>query len=168
MKKRRVIIVTTVLAAALFVPPLLAPVFAPWSEMNCRHEEINIKTGQARYSRYLWFVKVAERVEDTPLSLALQGETVDVNTFPPWERVNTFSPGTHHSPHFRYHAALWQAHQMEMIATMHGLTAEQRRDAARAILTAWQKSGSYGAADDVLENLMKKGGSRSKAGMGGK
>ena len=165
MKKGRVAIGIGILAAGLFLPPLLAPVLAPWSEMNCRHEDINIKTGQARYLRYLWFVKVAEHVEDTPLSLALQGETVEVKDFPVWERVNTFSPGTHHSPHYRYHAALWQAHQMEMVASMYELTLEQKRDAARAILTAWQKSGSYGGAEEVLENLAKEGGSKGKLDM---
>jgi hypothetical protein len=139
--------------AGLFLPPLVAPLVAPWSEMNCRHEEINIKTGQARYSRYLWFVKVAERVEDTPLSLALQGETVDVKSVPAWERVNTFSRGTHHSPHYRYHAALWQANQMKMIASMRELTSQQKREIARDILTTWQKSGNYHGVNKLLANL---------------
>ena len=93
---------------------------------------------------------------------------VDVKNVPAWERVNTFSPGTHHSPHYRYHAALWQAHQMEMITSMCELTPEQKRNAARAILAAWQKSGSCGGAEGVLENLAKEGGSKGKLDTGRK
>ena len=117
---------------------------------NCRHEEINIKTGQARLSRHLWFVKVAEHVNNTPLSLALNGETDRQGRLGVGDRENTFSPGTHHSPHYRYHGALWQAHQMEMIAEMYGWSREQQRDAARAILTVWQESGGYVAANQLL------------------
>ena len=168
--KRWVFIAIGVLAAVLVLAPIVVPFFRPWSEINCRNEEINIKTGQARYSRSLWFVRISEQIKDTPLSLALHDETVDVKGIPAWHRVNTFSPGpgAGHSPHYIFHAALWQANQMEMIASMRALTPEQKRDAARAIMTAWQKSGSYGGAGEVLENLWKEGGSKSTAHMGGK
>jgi len=53
--------------ACLILPPVVVPVFVPWSEINCRHDDINIKTGQGRYSRYIWFVKVSEKVIETQL-----------------------------------------------------------------------------------------------------
>jgi hypothetical protein len=155
MKKRWVTIAIGVLAAVLLLSPIVVPFFLPWSEINCRHEEINIKTGQARYSHVLWFVKVSEQIKDTPLSLALQGETVDVADVQAWQRVNTFSPGVRHSPHYIFHGALYQAHEMEMIGSMLGFTAERKREVARAILTAWQKSGSYQGANEYIQGLME-------------
>jgi hypothetical protein len=168
MTKRRAFILIGVLAAVLFLSPLVVPIFWPWSAINCRYEDINIKTGQARYSRSLWFVTMGEHIEDTPLSLALQGETVDVKDIPAWQRVCTFSFGTGHSPHHRFHAALWQAQQIEMIASVGALTPAEKRKAARDILTAWQKSGDDHGAKECLENLEKKAISKSNLDSGGK
>ena len=157
MKKGRVSIVIGILAAGAFLPPLVVPIFVPWSGINCRHQDINIKTGRARYTRSLWFIKVSERTEDTRLSLALQGETVDVADIKAWHRVNTFSPGVRHSPHYIFHSALSQAHQMEMIESMIKLTPERKRDIAWAILTTWQQSGRDSSADEYIQSLIAEG-----------
>ena len=66
MKKRKTIIILISLLAVVLLP-LVVPLFVPWSEINCRHQDINIKTGQARFSRILWFIKISEHVKDTPL-----------------------------------------------------------------------------------------------------
>lgn len=143
--------------AGLLLAPLVVPIFIPWSGINCRHQDINIKTGQARYSRSLWFVKVSERVEDTPLSVALQGETVDVADIKAWHRVNTFSPGVRHSPHYIFHSALHQAHQMNLFESLHELTPERKEGIAKSILTAWQQSGRDSGADELINKLMEEG-----------
>ena len=144
-----------VVVAVLLLTPVAAPIFIPWSSINCEHQDINIKTGQARYSRYLWFLKISERIEDTPLSLALQGDTVDVANIEAWQRVNTFSPGIRHSPHYKFHSALAQAHQMEMLESFRELTPERKKQIATDILTAWQQSGSDSSARDLIRKLDK-------------
>ena len=91
MKKRLLIAIIPV--AVLLAGPWVIPTLTPWAAVNVHHEEINIKTGQARYSHKLWYIKVSERVEDTLFSKVLAGEAVDVADIEPWHMVNTFSPG---------------------------------------------------------------------------
>ena len=160
MKKRRIMIGVAVVG--LLLAPLAVPIFFPWSEINCHHQDINIKTGQARYSRCLWFMKISERIEDTPLSIALKGETVDVTGIKPWHRVNTFSPGLGHSPHYIFHSALDQAHQMKFLEFLHELTPERKKEIAKAILTAWQQSGRDSGADNLINKLMEEGFSNNE------
>ena len=156
MRRKHVYLVLGLLAAALVLLPLILPIFFPWSEINCRHQDINIKTGQARYSRCLWFITISERIADTPLSQALQGQTIDVAPIKAWHRVNTFMPGAAHiSPSYRFHGALSQADQMDRIAQMLELTPQQRQKVARAILTTWQESGQTRTASDYLQNLFE-------------
>ena len=73
MKRR--LLITIIPLAVLFAGPLVVPLLVPWSGINNRVEEINIKTGQARYSRHLWYTRVSRRVEDTLLSKVLAGES---------------------------------------------------------------------------------------------
>ncbi|NLE38055.1 MAG: hypothetical protein GX621_08525 [Pirellulaceae bacterium] len=136
------------LVAVLLLAPLVVPVF-------CRHEDINITTGQARYSRSLWFVALSERIEDTSLSRILQGETVDAAHVEPWRRVNTFSPGVRNSPHYRFHAALHQARLMERIETMPELSPERKKDIAREILTMWQTTEGTRQADEYIDRVLE-------------
>jgi hypothetical protein len=144
-----------VLVAGLLLAPFIVPLFVPWSGINCEHQDINIKTGQARYSHSLWFIKISERIEDTPLSMALQGETVDVADIQPWQRVNTFSLGIRHSPHYRFHSALPQAKQFEMIEALTDLTPERKSEIAKEILTAWQQTGMATGADEYILSVME-------------
>ncbi len=152
-----IVIFTTVL-----VPPLVVPVFTPWSGTNCRHQDINIKTGQARYSHYLWFIEVSERIEHTPLSSTLEGETVDVVNIKAWHRVNTVSLGGSHSPHYKFHGALALAYRMELIESLFDPTPERRKEIVRGILTAWQESGTYFGANDYVNQLLEEGSSKVK------
>jgi len=155
MVKRKTIIAIILLTTALLLSPLIVPVLVPWSGINCRYQEVNIKTGQVRYSRLLWFTKISEQVEDTPLSLTLQGEVVDVNNIAAWHRVNTFSPGLRHSPHHTFHGAFGQTASLEVILEIHNASELQRRDAAKGLLSKWQESGNYHAAEDYLNELDK-------------
>lgn len=161
---KKLLIFLGVVSAVVVLPPLMVPIcFNPWSEINCQHQEINIQTGQARYTSYLWYVPVSERTEDTPLSLALQGETVELASDKlsnpdvepePWHRANTFSFAVGHSPHYRYHAALSQSHTFGMIATHHNLTSAQQQAIAWDILTRWQQSRDDSGADEVMDEWM--------------
>lgn len=154
-KKTLIKAVLIAIIAVLFLPPLVVPFFIPWSKINCRHQDINIKTGHVRYSRNLWFVELRPRIKDTPLSSALHGETVDVNSIDAWQRANVFSPWLHHSPHYMFHGALSQARQFGNFVSSHNLTPDQERETARGILTTWQTSGSYYEVFEYLSELRK-------------
>jgi hypothetical protein len=147
------------LAAGLLLAPFVVP-FLPvfgWVlvGINCEQQDINIKTGQGRYSRSLWFVRVSERIKDTPLSLALQGETVNIADVQAWHRVNTFFLGGGYSPQYAFHGAFSQASQVGMIQSDLKLGRERNCEIARAILTAWQQSGNAHGANACIQNLMK-------------
>lgn len=156
MSKRWIIL--WVCLVGIVLPPLVVPFISPWSDINCRHEEINIRTGQARYSQQLWFLTISQYVEDTALSLALRGESVDaddplISNGPAWHRVNTFSPGIGHSPHYRYHGTLAQTATLKLLFAEHIHSTAEQEDIARRILTAWQQSGDDDTADELLEQL---------------
>lgn len=155
-------------AAVLLVGPWVIPFFVPWSGINYHAEEINIRTGQARYSRHLWYIRISQRVEDTILSRVLGGESVEAADIAPWHRVNTFALGLPYSPHCRFHGALAQAADVEMLFELLPPDSERRKQIARDILRLWQTTGSYYGvnrylaaafeeADKVLEQ--KSGGS---------
>jgi hypothetical protein len=88
-------LISVVFVAGVLVGTFVVPYLDPGSKMNCRVEEINIRTGQARYTRYLWHVRISQRVEDTPLSLALGGE--DGNLLP-----YGYDPGHSSSDHLAF------------------------------------------------------------------
>lgn len=155
-KKRLYIAVGVVLAIAV-LPPIVVPMAKPWTEINCRHQDINIKTGQARYSRYLWYVKISEVVKDTPISVALGGKVMDVADVEPWRRVNTFSPGLRHSPHYHYHGALHQARELDLISELNELGTEEKREIAENILELWQTERGYFPVNDYLQTVLIEG-----------
>jgi hypothetical protein len=151
MKKRLFIVAIPVVV--LLAGPLVFPPWAAWSAMNCRDQEINIKTGQARYSRYLWYIKISERVEDTTLSKILGGESVHAADIAPWHMVNRFSPGRHYSPHYRFHGALHQAAEVELLFEMLEPDGTRKKQIVRDLLTLWQANGNYFGARRYLATL---------------
>jgi hypothetical protein len=162
MKVRRKWLVVVVSAGTALLAPLAVPVFIPWSDINSLHQDINIKTGQARYRRSVWFVTVSETIEETPISAALGGEPVDVGDIEGWHRVNTLSPGVvRHSPHYKFHSALHQAQDLNLIFEMLQPSAEQRREIAKTLLALWQMSGCDSGADEYLKELRQEATGRS-------
>ncbi len=158
MKKRIKITIWTIVAI-LFLAPIILPRFEPWTwtELNCVHAEINIKTGKARYSSYLWYMKISERIEETPLSLTLQGETIDIKEIQSWRLFHSSSPGINHSPHYLFGAALSQAKELDIIVENLSLSPERKKEIARKILTLWQESEDYGSASDYLTSISVSG-----------
>lgn len=149
-----------VMLVVLIGAPLLVPLVCPWTGINVRHQDINIKTGQARFSRYVWFVRVSRRTEDTPISTALAGKTVDVAPMESWHRVNTLSPGVPNSPHYVFHGALHQAFQLRSLFQIGRVPETSRTEIATTILTMWQTNGNYFAAGQYIRDLKKTMGSR--------
>jgi hypothetical protein len=151
MKKRLLIAIIPV--AIMIAGPWAVPCLVPWSAINCRDQEINIKTGQARYSRYLWYIRISARVEDTVLSKVLNGKSVDVTEIVPWHMVNRFSPGLHHSPHYRFHGAFGQAREVELLFEMLEPDAQRKEQIVQDLLKLWQTTGSYHGAEPYLMAL---------------
>ena len=141
-KKSKIVFISVgILIGLIFILPFIVQIFEPWSEINCWHHDINIKTGKTRYSRYFWFIKFEENITDTWLSKSLHGETVDVATIDEWHHVYTFSPDVSNSPHYYFHGALCQVDDFEFAAEEYNFTPERKKVVAKNILTAWQQSG---------------------------
>ncbi len=151
MKKRWLIAIIPV--AVLLAGPWVIPTLTPWTAVNVHHEEINIKTGQARYSHKLWYVKVSEKVEDTLFSKVPAGEIVDAADSEPWQMVNTFSPGRRYSPHYRFHGALAQVRAPEMILQLREPDTQRKHQIVRDILKLWQTKGDYFGAERYIATL---------------
>ena len=124
----------------------------PWSPANCWHEEIDIRSGRIRYTRYILCCLISERITSTPLSEALQ-PSGSLAAIPEWHRVNTFSPGTHHSPHYAFHVAIVQARTLSMLWIATEFTPDAKRESAHRLLSAWQHSKSYFNAGHYLDAL---------------
>lgn len=133
--KKRLRILAGVVLIAVVLPPIVVPFCKrPWSEINCQHQDINIKAGQVRYSRYLWYVKISEAVKDSPISVALGGDVINVADIEPWHRVYTFTTGSGYSPNYRFHGALHQAREIELMAELNELGPEKKRLIAENVL----------------------------------
>ena len=149
-RKRRWLIWTLVLVAG-FVLIALSGIYT-WSPINCWHEDIDIRSGRVRHTRYLLFCRISERVSATPVSDSLQAADYDASA-PEWHHANTFSPGVHHSPHYRFHSAIHQAQTLAMLWGATEFTPAARRETALRLLSAWQRGRNYHAAQPFLNAL---------------
>jgi len=153
MKKRLLIAIIPV--AVLLAGPWVIPAVTQWSAINDHRAEINIKTGQARYSHRLWCVKVSEKVEDTVLSKVLGGETMDAANIEPWHTVYMSWPGQRIRRHYAFHGALAQAKTLEVIFGLLEPDAQRKQQIVRDVLKLWQTHGDYFEADRYLITLSK-------------
>ena len=135
--------------------------FDPWSKILCCHEEINIQTAQVRYGCYVYFLKVTERVEDTWQSDYIDIPADDISAAS-WRRVNTFSPLASHSPHYSFHGALAQVHQLQTAFSLKVFSEAEEKQAVEGLLKKWQESDDYHSAgrylDDLIEGAFEKHG----------
>jgi hypothetical protein len=147
-------IVVGVVLAGVLLPPIVSTVLWRWPKLCCRYADINIKTGQVRYVRYLGLVKLSDEVADTAISLALEGRTIDVVEIEPWHPVYRLSPGVR-SPCYRYVSALGQARQIELIDELIELSPERRRRIAEQVLKLWQTEGDCSSVSAYLQTILK-------------
>ena len=110
--------------------------------LNCRHEDIDINTGQIRHQRILFGICVSERIEDSPVSK--EADNTDVT--PDWRRSNTFSPYVDHSPHYVFHSGINQTRKLERIWQLAVFTPGARKQISLEVLRLWQT----GQCDDVV------------------
>ncbi len=149
---RRVVSWGLISIVVLIAAVVVVPWFIPWTPLNCRHDDVDIRTGRIRHSQYLALCKVSESVEESALSRVLAQEMIE-NLEPDWERVNTFSPGTHHSPHYRFHGAIGQIRELEILWQLGNIDLPIKRKIASHVLALWQLDGSYSSASRYLDGL---------------
>jgi hypothetical protein len=143
---RIILMLVLVLLAAPFVAPA-------WSPINCQHQDIDLDTGRARYTQMLYWIPVSVEFKHTPISEGL--EIVDLDSPDgDWHRVNTFSPGVRHSPHYIYHSALSQAHTLGMMWQDQEYSQEARKEAATTVCELWKQTGRDSGANDYIDSLM--------------
>jgi hypothetical protein len=125
-----------------------------WSELNCWHQDVDIRSGRYRYQRYVLWCKVAEREEDTFLSRVYR-KSFGGSPEPVWVRVNTFCPSSPHvSPQYAYHGALAQISLLEEILKLHGVTPEAEKAMVQAVLLLWQQDNGDGLATRYLRAIL--------------
>ena len=138
----------------LFLAPIVAPIFSPWSRINCREQEIDVLSGLRQDTRFIYWLPVSQKVSGTSLSKALsvnESEARDRR----WNHVNSFGPYTRHSPHYIYHSAFSQIRNLEMIWDMFEVDAAERAATAKGLLREWQTTGTDSSADAYLQEIMK-------------
>lgn len=150
MTKRWWFRITLILAFILIAAPFLAPA---WSPINCRRQDIDLDTGRARYTRMLYWLPISTEIKHTPISKAL-GITDLESRQGDWRRVNTFSAGVRHSPHYFYHSALSQAQTLGAMWEVQQYTPEAQKETAARILNLWKRRGRDSGANDYLSTLL--------------
>lgn len=144
-----------IVVAALVVFCLSLFGLFPWSRLNCSTIDIDLGSGRVRNTRYLFWVPVRRTVSDSALTEELL--QTDLMASPcEWQPVLTQSPGTRHSPHYRYHGALGQIRELEIYWETAGVPKKCRRMAAIHLLHLWQDSGDSSGAQGFLSNLIEK------------
>jgi hypothetical protein len=121
------------LVVILVVPLWVIPFFVPWTELNCRHDSIDVVAGRCRHERYLLGLRVADTVSETDLSRRYR-RLVGEPPRPVWQRTGTYSPRYRNSPHYVYHAALWAAENLSRCLEQGSFTADAERAAVLGFL----------------------------------
>lgn len=116
-------------------------------------DDVDIKSGRTRHTRYLLNFKVSERIEDSILTETL-GEFPE-GVQPDWRRVNTLPLGAKHSPHHVYHGAVSQIYMVGMIWQLFPFSDEAKRQVARTILGKWQADGNCFGVGQYIKNVLR-------------
>ncbi len=145
-----------ILIGAFLFFPLLAllvqPVFFPWSELNCRHQDVDINSGKLKFSRYIFFIMISEKVEDSELSKVLRKSGHEF-ALPEWYKVNTLSPGLHNSPHYFFHGAINQIRMLSLWWELEDVPEAIQAKTAADVLALWKFSGGDSLAKYYIDGL---------------
>jgi hypothetical protein len=148
-----VVLILIVLIVFIFTMP-------SWWKLCYRCEDVDIKSGRIRHTRYLFYCKISEKIDNTILTEALGESAKDVQ--PDWRRVSTFSLGIRHSTHYVYHGAIVQIRLVGMIWQMSPFSDEAKRQVARTILDKWQADGHCFGVDNYIRDLGRIVGRKTK------
>ncbi len=144
--------VTILLAAIIFIIifPFVFSFINPWTNMQCRKEQINISTGMSRTQKYYWFLKYSEKTEPTYLSKLLGVDSAE-NLH--WRSVNTFSFGHRNSPHYSFHGAFSQISKLKLMISLYNINEDDSKEIAREIIKLWKENRSDNKADKYFHQL---------------
>lgn len=130
----------------------LYPIFFAWSGFYCWTEEIGLDTGRKRSCTNIHWITAFSKESPTWLSDTL--DTSDSLRETRWKPVNTTSPGVSFSPHYRYHGALSQISELEMICKRLSLSPNATRLIAGILIERWRNDGDYrGASTHLISPL---------------
>ena len=132
-----------------FVIPKLQ-IFA-LSPIWCIHQDVDINTGKIRYTRYLLYCKINEKINDSLLTETI--EPFSENIQPDWHRVNTFSPLIQYSPHYSFHGATNQIMKVKFTWESYPFSNEAKRQIVQTVLDKWQSDGHYFGVSSYLYNV---------------
>lgn len=90
------IIVFSVLC--LLVLLYVLPFYFPTTKLNSSTTYVDIECGRCKYERYIFGLKVVDRIEQTEIS-NLYVNLMGVLPRPRWKKTGVFSPGHSNSPH---------------------------------------------------------------------
>src|SRR5262245_32956245 len=158
---RYVTTITLIFLTIAVATCIILPIFMPWTKLNCTDQELDINSGRLRFSQYVLFCRVSQRIEDSPLSSALPPDTFSRGDAE-WRHVNRFSPGVHHSPHFAFHSGIFQIRSLADAWEMQRLTPDLRQRTALHVLALWKHEGSDGLASAYINELVALEGNRER------
>lgn len=151
----RIAVALAALSVVLILAPIVVGFLVPWNGINCWTDSIDIRSGRYRYERYVWYVKISERIEETGVSDAYRSLVGEPGP-PDWRRVNIFSPGVRNSPHYLFHGALHACREIERAFGTAAFSDPAKRKAVLAWLSLLQEDGSDFRARDYSRSVFGK------------
>lgn len=140
-----------VVVGLFLIPIVLISGIFTWSPLNNWNDLVDLKSGRIRRTRYILYMKVQDEVRETALSQVLRNNS-DASVEPDWHFVNTFSPGSGHSPHYVFHSALGQINELESMWRVHPFSERAQQQVARRVLDLWQAElDDFHAGDYIAE-----------------
>jgi hypothetical protein len=134
----------------LIVLLLLLAFLAPFSSINCRKEEVDIRSGRTRYTRLFFWWPLSQRIEASPVSEVLGASGDEAQ----WCPLNTFSPASaSQSPQHSYPGAFAQMQAFAAMWNLGEFTPDARRGSALQLLELWQRGRGYRSAGHYLGAL---------------
>ena len=148
MTKKRLIITLAIAAPAIALALALA--FPGWSKLNCWTWEIDINSGDKRYTRYLFWTEISSRIEETWMTAALSEHKQEERE---WHRVVTLSPNRRNSPHYSFHGALSDLRSTGQFLDYMDADEETRTQIALGIRKRWKEAGRDDTAGRYLQDI---------------
>jgi hypothetical protein len=156
--RKSVIIMVTVISFILIFPFVFSFIH-PWTNIQCRKEQIDTNTGISRTQKYYWFLKYSDKTEPTYPS-ELLGIVSAEN--PHWRTVNTRSFGRRNSPHHSFHGAFAQISTLKLMISLYNINEDDSKAIARQIIKLWKENQSDRKADECLHEINTQYGKDSK------
>ena len=142
--------ITFLALSFILIFPFMFSFIHPWTNIQCRKEQIDVSTGMSRTQKYYWFLEYSDKTKPTYLSELLG---VDSAENPQWRIVNTFSFGRGHSPNYSFHGAFSQISKLKLMISLYNLNKDDSRTIAHQLIKLWKENQSDNKADEYLHQI---------------